>query len=710
MSEQNAPECDSNRCDIDQVIAAEKERIAHHRQNRNAPLDSPYIGLSLSGGGVRSASFALGVLQGLNEFDLLKKFDYLSTVSGGGYIGSSFTWFNHVQTKAGKAWQFPFGSKGIGSRQEGHATPLNYLRQHCNFLNPTVKLNGVALFANFFRNSLLSFSVYFLLITSFFCLLYEFSAFDPLPFLSNTMFASWNGALIAAVGLFTFFSFLTVLYGVATFALSKMSRRDYCFRVSVQKSLGLLILVLVLIVALGTLPLAEILLKKWLFQAGGAMSLVGALGSAYGYRRQQASDKKSVGSGSLLPVVLASTVLTYGLALLAYACTQYLMRDHLWSLADVTLNLFLPSLIMGVFVNTNYFGPGRYYRDRLMEAFMPGDKTIQDNKWRPAVDADRAKLSEMCGVKERGPYHLINCNLILADSDDARFRGRGGDSFILSPLYCGGFATGWFSTQSFLKNKMTLSTAMSISGAALSPNAANNGAGVTRNRVLSFLLSLLNLRLGYYASNPALTGIKKWVMQLSQPNFYFPGLTQGLFGGGLNEKAAYLSLSDGGHFEDCGLYELARRRLDVIMICEAGADADYTLADLANAIERVRVDFGYHIHFPEAHGIEGLLPGSGGSIPGNAEIKLAQRGYAIGDIYYGDTHKGRVVYLQAVLTDKLPPDIFSYRKLNDTFPNEPTTDQFFNEIQLEAYRELGYQLCKGMALAKTPDGAPAHWI
>src|SRR6185503_9962963 len=46
------------------------------------------FGLAFSGGGIRSATFNLGIIQGLAERDLLRHVDYLSTVSGGGYIGS----------------------------------------------------------------------------------------------------------------------------------------------------------------------------------------------------------------------------------------------------------------------------------------------------------------------------------------------------------------------------------------------------------------------------------------------------------------------------------------------------------------------------------------------------------------------------------------------------------------------------------------------
>src|SRR5262245_23346080 len=59
-----------------------------------------YFALALSGGGIRSATFNLGVLQALAERKLLTRLDYLSTVSGGGYIGS---WFSALVERTRKA-------------------------------------------------------------------------------------------------------------------------------------------------------------------------------------------------------------------------------------------------------------------------------------------------------------------------------------------------------------------------------------------------------------------------------------------------------------------------------------------------------------------------------------------------------------------------------------------------------------------------------
>jgi len=81
-----------------QIIQQEAQWINQRRQQLGRPeivveqgevMDA--VGLALSGGGIRSAAICLGVLQALNKHNVLRNIDYLSTVSGGGYIGSSLT-------------------------------------------------------------------------------------------------------------------------------------------------------------------------------------------------------------------------------------------------------------------------------------------------------------------------------------------------------------------------------------------------------------------------------------------------------------------------------------------------------------------------------------------------------------------------------------------------------------------------------------------
>jgi len=77
------------------VIHEEKEYI---KKERDPSFGDDFWGLAISGGGIRSASFGLGVMQALvanRPKSILEKIDYFSTVSGGGYIGSALTWFLH---------------------------------------------------------------------------------------------------------------------------------------------------------------------------------------------------------------------------------------------------------------------------------------------------------------------------------------------------------------------------------------------------------------------------------------------------------------------------------------------------------------------------------------------------------------------------------------------------------------------------------------
>ncbi|MDH4209721.1 MAG: patatin-like phospholipase family protein, partial [Anaerolineae bacterium] len=96
------------------------------------------VGLAFSGGGIRSATFNLGILQALAQLGLLRRFDYLSTVSGGGYIGSWLAAWMHRdgirQAEEGVAPQPVHGS----SVTEHEA--VRFLRTYSNYLTPRLGL------------------------------------------------------------------------------------------------------------------------------------------------------------------------------------------------------------------------------------------------------------------------------------------------------------------------------------------------------------------------------------------------------------------------------------------------------------------------------------------------------------------------------------------------------------------------------------------
>src|ERR1700722_17924992 len=102
------------------------------------------VGLCLSGGGIRSATFALGVLQGLARVKLLSKFDYLSSVSGGGYIHQFLAAWIYRKGSLDKVQDLmdplPNCVHGDGTPDSDYATvqpePIRWLRRYSNYLAP----------------------------------------------------------------------------------------------------------------------------------------------------------------------------------------------------------------------------------------------------------------------------------------------------------------------------------------------------------------------------------------------------------------------------------------------------------------------------------------------------------------------------------------------------------------------------------------------
>ena len=92
-----------------------------------ADIHESLVGLALSGGGIRSATFSLGVMQALAKNDLMKYVDILSTVSGGGYIGASLTWLTSGQAGSVQAASVQAGSDQVDSDQS-HGGQANRAR------------------------------------------------------------------------------------------------------------------------------------------------------------------------------------------------------------------------------------------------------------------------------------------------------------------------------------------------------------------------------------------------------------------------------------------------------------------------------------------------------------------------------------------------------------------------------------------------------
>jgi len=134
--------------------AVERAESAWIRERRAAtgsvPPDAPLVGLALSGGGIRSAAFNMGVLQTLSQSGLLARVDYLSSVSGGGYVGSCLTWLRaHVPASS-------LQRLGAVPLADGTGTVLDWLRAHGRYLITGKGLSGWTLGASILSGTLLN--------------------------------------------------------------------------------------------------------------------------------------------------------------------------------------------------------------------------------------------------------------------------------------------------------------------------------------------------------------------------------------------------------------------------------------------------------------------------------------------------------------------------------------------------------------------------
>jgi hypothetical protein len=188
-------------------------------------------------------------------------------------------------------------------------------------------------------------------------------------------------------------------------------------------------------------------------------------------------------------------------------------------------------------------------------------------------------------------------------------------------------------------------------------------------------MTFFNVRLGWWLPNPGPAGERNW----HRPGPFFalqPLIFEAM--GNTTDDRAWVNVSDGGHFENLGLYEMVLRRSHTIVVVDGSADPKFRLDDLANASRKIFVDFGIPIDF--------------------SSIKVGRDQdclhCAVGIIRYScvdgsHTPDGTVVYIKTSLNHNEPIDVQNYARLHPEFPHESTADQFFSEAQLESYRRLG---------------------
>ncbi len=393
------------------------------------------------------------------------------------------------------------------------------------------------------------------------------------------------------------------------------------------------------------------------------------------------------------------------------------------------LGLGVLAVLMAYRVDINIFSMNLLYRNRLVRCYLGASRPDGERRpnrftgFDPADDLFLTDFSDDSGKTPffDGPYPIVCAALNVTHGGRLAWQERKAESFVFTPKYCGyefpemkfesdgapkdgfqetreyAYPVDSHSALHVAQGGVHLGTAISISGAAASPNM-----GYHTSPPLAFLMTVFDVRLGWWLPN---SRYKNEELPSKKPEGGPPCSLLYL----LNELLAsttdhskYVYLSDGGHFENLGIYELVRRRCKYIVACDADADEGMTFGDLGNAIRKCRSDFGVEITIDPT---PVKLPGPDGfaSVHG---VAGAIRYPRLSD--QEPSFAGQILYIKPTITPTTPRDVLAYRDSHPTFPDQSTADQWFDESQFESYRRLGlhsFQSLAGIAGSGAPGQA-----
>lgn len=371
--------------------------------------------------------------------------------------------------------------------------------------------------------------------------------------------------------------------------------------------------------------------------------------------------------------------------------------------------LVAAAVLLSLRLDINVFSLHEFYKNRLVRCYLGAVRSSQ-RKPDPFTGFDKEddqilkNFTARKGGRYYGPYPIINTTMNVTTGAKLAWQERKSVPFIFTPLYSGynpeqgneamrvgespsavkqrrgeASAYAYRPTEAFCYPKgVHLGTAMAVSGAATSPNQ-----GYHTSTPVAFLMTVFDVRLGWWVGNPR----RDDTYRHSSPRFNLATLSKELFGL-TDARSGYVNLSDGGHFDNMGLYELVRRRCRYIIVSDAEQDGDLTFASLTTTIRNCRTDFGVEIQialeriqrrdvYSSAHCVVGTI--NYPKDPANPDAP---------------NDPGILLYLKSSLTGDEAADVLGYHTAHPEFPHQSTADQWFTEGQFEAYRKLGQHIAE----------------
>jgi hypothetical protein len=534
-----------------------------------------------------------------------------------------------------------------------------------------------------------------------------------------------------------------VLVGLASGLKNSDGDREWLGRVAgwmLVVAVGWLVLMALVFLGSGWVEGLYPKLQSWLVPIGGVSGLATALLGKSSLTRSigENSEKSTSKKGVQISMDVALTISAIVFAVVLVIVTSGLLDQILFGRSFIDLlrgyidaksgyapmpteayyiaAALMLAAIVGVVawkaVNINRFSLHALYRNRLVRAFLGASNPDRERTRNPFTgfdDNDNLPVSELWPSPRRPgqpwrPFQIINIALNIVSSKKLAWQERKAEPFTVSPLHSGSACKNYrISSQYGQQDRgISLGTALAISGAAASPNMGYHSAPS-----ITFLMALLNVRLGWWLGNPGEEGEKTY--RYDGPRLAIRPLLSEMFGL-TTDTNRYIYLSDGGHFENLGLYEMVRRRCRLIVVSDAGCDPKFEFEDLGNAIRKISLDLGVRITF---HGIGDLKTQPSERSRTTPRTRIAAPYHAIGTIHYaaadGGGQDGIILYIKPAFHGEENIGIQSYAAANPAFPHQGTGDQFFSESQFESYRALGFEVTDKVLKDVFGGNPPKDW-
>jgi hypothetical protein len=375
----------------------------------------------------------------------------------------------------------------------------------------------------------------------------------------------------------------------------------------------------------------------------------------------------------------------------------------------------------GMFLNfINMSSLHQFYAARLTRAYLGATNRDRFKATRvmavtSPLPTDTIPLAAYYDERLAAPVHLINVTVNQTRPSEGQLvqRDRKGTSMVIGPKYtivnsaifdrCGpngmltprNFSAGTLSLLDghsqgvFRSEELDLGDWCAISGAAFS-----TGLGMRTSLGLSLLAGLANVRLGYWWNFDS----DRWRPVTAAYRYLWAELMADFRG----PWKPFWFLTDGGHFDNTGVYELVRRRVGIILLCDNSCDPDYRFDEVGNLARKIRTDFGAEMRpISPPTG----LPGRYFATAEDFARRELRRGKCalLYEIEYPGPDAGSpapdcslLIVLKPNMIPGTPIDVNEYASVNEEFPHQTTLDQFFDDAQWESYRKLAELIADGV--------------